>query len=330
LSRFLCYILVLCCIATNAQENLVPNGSFEIITQCPDYQSENLIGGSRLEYATGWFYPTSGSSDLFNSCNDTISQCCAGHVGVPENVFGFQYPFHGQGYAGFGVWENNSPPESYTEYVSVELNRGMIAGEEFKVRFYLSLSNESTHGVTGIGVWFSVSSPATSQTTLISKKPQIVNAAIVYSDTSFWQLFEGYYSATGCENFMTIGYFKEGLDDTFFVQSPDSTQLGLTLCYYYIDSVSVDLIGYSEGSKGINVFSPNDDGVNDTFSPSVAGTMYVYNRWGQVVWIGDGAWDGKNKEGKDCLGGVYFYTINSDCTTNTQGYGIRGTVHLFR
>ena len=68
-----------------------------------------------------------------------------------------------------------------------------------------------------------------------------------------------------------------------------------------------------------NVFTPNGDGVNDTFNFSVVGasdvSFNVYNRWGNLIknlelktnnYI---LWDGRTTSGIACSDGVYFYTL---------------------
>ncbi len=67
-----------------------------------------------------------------------------------------------------------------------------------------------------------------------------------------------------------------------------------------------------------NAFTPNGDGKNDKFEPvmdygySVIG-IYIFNRWGQVVFSAlDGSWDG-NFDGAACAVGTYFYKIEFNC-----------------
>jgi len=66
-----------------------------------------------------------------------------------------------------------------------------------------------------------------------------------------------------------------------------------------------------------NAFTPDGDGVNDTFLALYSGndishfTMDVYDRWGGRIFRSENilfGWDGK-KNGKDCPGGVYVYKI---------------------
>jgi len=61
-----------------------------------------------------------------------------------------------------------------------------------------------------------------------------------------------------------------------------------------------------------NAFTPDGDGVNDVFIPSIVGhksiDMYVYNRRGDVLSCTPDGWDGKYK-GNVCPEGVYLYII---------------------
>ncbi|MFN6082327.1 MAG: gliding motility-associated C-terminal domain-containing protein, partial [Bacteroidota bacterium] len=67
-----------------------------------------------------------------------------------------------------------------------------------------------------------------------------------------------------------------------------------------------------------NVFSPNQDGVNDEFKPFpyrfIEGIeIKIFNRWGQQVFTTEDPeirWNGKaQKTGSDCTDGIYFYTL---------------------
>ncbi|RWY52499.1 gliding motility-associated C-terminal domain-containing protein [Mucilaginibacter gilvus] len=76
-----------------------------------------------------------------------------------------------------------------------------------------------------------------------------------------------------------------------------------------------------------NLFTPNGDGVNDTWSfPGVDAfrnaKVRVYNRYGQQVFHSAGSveeWDGKTDAGKQCPSGVYYYFINLNQTQTTVG-----------
>jgi len=80
-----------------------------------------------------------------------------------------------------------------------------------------------------------------------------------------------------------------------------------------------------------NVFSPNDDGINDEFSFTSSGitslTCEIFNRWGQKVKTLKGPtdkWDGKLDNGHTASEGTYFYTVVASSFDskphNSQGY----------
>ncbi|MEO8066987.1 MAG: gliding motility-associated C-terminal domain-containing protein [Flavobacteriales bacterium] len=82
-----------------------------------------------------------------------------------------------------------------------------------------------------------------------------------------------------------------------------------------------------------NVFTPNNDGMNDVFTintDAILGPctkMLVYNRWGQKEFESFGAnisWDGRNFGGQECITGTYFYVID------VKGMSFEGTVLLNR
>ena len=69
-----------------------------------------------------------------------------------------------------------------------------------------------------------------------------------------------------------------------------------------------------------NVFTPNGDGVNDTFNFSIVGAsdvnFAIYNRWGNLIQTTTLQqqttilWDGHTTSGEACSEGVYFYTLS--------------------
>lgn len=65
-----------------------------------------------------------------------------------------------------------------------------------------------------------------------------------------------------------------------------------------------------------NVFTPNEDGVNDLFHIKVKGVKsaegYIYNRWGQLLYSWDAlknSWDGIASNGEKCPDATYYYII---------------------
>jgi gliding motility-associated-like protein len=67
-----------------------------------------------------------------------------------------------------------------------------------------------------------------------------------------------------------------------------------------------------------NIFTPNNDGINDFFSPSIMLGIsslegYIANRWGNIIYIqGQSSnlmWNGKTEENQICTEGTYFYNV---------------------
>jgi gliding motility-associated-like protein len=86
-----------------------------------------------------------------------------------------------------------------------------------------------------------------------------------------------------------------------------------------------------------NVFTPNGDGVNDTFSPLEEGWsgvnrhhIEVYNRWGEMVWESDhfeAGWDGK-QNGANVSDGIYFWILEIYYGEDGLAQTLKGTVTI--
>ena len=98
-----------------------------------------------------------------------------------------------------------------------------------------------------------------------------------------------------------------------------------------------------------NVFTPNNDGINDYFQPiEVVGffidfELIIYNKWGNKVWerrcSGDNCpdynnnnfwWDGKMKNGKEASEGVYYWVVSAKPKSQTTTFILNGSVSLMR
>lgn len=89
-----------------------------------------------------------------------------------------------------------------------------------------------------------------------------------------------------------------------------------------------------------NVFTPNGDGINDTFNFNIVGasdvSFVIYNRWGNLIQlvtsrasVTNVLWDGRTTSGIECSDGMYFYTLEyKDAKGDTQKKN--GYVSLFR
>lgn len=222
------------------EQNLVFNPSFEEYRECP--RKIDALG--TLTIVDAWFQPTAGSADYFNVCG---SREC----GVPRNKLGVQHPHSGDGFCGIYCSKTD-----YREYLQTQLKEPLKAGKQYKVSFYVSLSEYSSGAVATIGALFTSErvsdtvrrvlmrkevrhiAPGVSQTVASYYEPQVVNDFNrVLDDTEGWMLVSGTFEAKGGEQFLTIGNFfpapQSNLTDL------DSLTYLLPGAYYYIDDISL-------------------------------------------------------------------------------------------
>ncbi len=242
----------LCCGGVAAQDivtvdttrvNLVFNGSFEEYRYCP--KRVDAVG--ILVNVDGWYQPTKGSADYFNTCG---SRDC----GVPTNKLGEQIPHDGEGYCGIYCSKND-----YREYLQTRLRRRLREGDSIKLTFYVSLSEQSTGAVSTLGALFTnedihdtvrsillhkeyeMLSEDISQVIATTYVPQIANPMNQpLADTRNWQRVTGTFVAEGGEQYVTIGNFFTA-ERSGYMELDSLTQL-LPGAYYYIDDVFVECL----------------------------------------------------------------------------------------
>ena len=102
--------------------------------------------------------------------------------------------------------------------------------------------------------------------------------------------------------------------------------LGLSSSYSFAQSSTEDPIVP-------NVFTPNNDGVNDVFKVSnLEGSweMMIFDRWGSLVYATQQAqgasWNGVNLQGIEADTGVYFFTLKD----SKSGQSFNGSLQLLR
>ncbi|PBQ34740.1 hypothetical protein CNR22_24175 [Sphingobacteriaceae bacterium] len=87
-----------------------------------------------------------------------------------------------------------------------------------------------------------------------------------------------------------------------------------------------------------NIFSPNNDGVNDIFFVKATNltkiSITIFDRWGHKVYTLDSStgnieWDGKNPAGKDAAEGVFTYIITAK-GSDGKDFNTSGTITLVR
>lgn len=81
-----------------------------------------------------------------------------------------------------------------------------------------------------------------------------------------------------------------------------------------------------------NVFSPNNDGINDVFIVESNGvssiSMRIFSKWGQLIWEKTAPiiiWDGRTMNGQEIQAGIYYYVLEE-----SEGVKKSGFIHLYK
>ncbi len=198
-------------------QNLVPNHSFESYTTCPP-----TFGGSGPTVASPWISPTFASPDIYNSC-------ASGVVGVPFNWAGIQWANSGFGFAGLYVEFSNE----YREYIQAPLLEPLVANTLYSVSFYVNLADIAC-AAEWIGAYLSVDPPQDlSSSMVLNYVPQVESNMGFITDITDWVLVSGCFTASGGEQYITIGNFRTN------AQTPILPPCPTPLSYYFVDDVIV-------------------------------------------------------------------------------------------
>ncbi|MBL7890496.1 MAG: gliding motility-associated C-terminal domain-containing protein [Bacteroidia bacterium] len=285
--------------STKAQQNLVPNPSFELYDTCP-------YTGGQLSFAPPWFQPNKVWNNVLYGSTDYLNTCNTGGCGVPSNTVGYQYAIGGDAFAGFGGFVNIVNIDQ-REYLEVMLIDSLLHGKRYEFSFFLSLAEKSDQAISTIGIYLSTDTLLYSDINSfnIPVTPQVESdSTIMLSDTINWMQVKKTYTAQGGERFITIGNFRNNAN-TPYVQIKDSISL---TAYYFIDDISVVCLDCVESESEVvvpNAFSPNGDGHNDVLR--VLGNtqkveLNIYDRWGELVY----SYSGENMNGGQGWNGTYM------------------------
>ena len=296
-------------------QNLIPNGDFEEYSSLP-------VGISEFALCIGWSNCTGEATpDYFNT-------------NPPQTPTCFFPPFSGDGLMAFAVYSDFLPGETYREYIQTKLSSNLIIGKKYQLKFALT-NGPNSIGIGGsksdhVGVSFTNNPIIQIDMKTIDIIPQIeINT--LFWDTS-WQEFTFDFIADNESNYITIGNFSpDSLTNTELV-NPSVFCVGCA--YYYIDKM--ELIELQSIFEMPNVFSPNNDGLNDIFKPKWASeisnyTLSIYNRWGENIFVSNEiitGWNGK-KDNEYLSDGVYFWKINYVDNLNKELI-VDGFVTLFK
>lgn len=216
-------------------QNLIPNGSFEDFTKCPQgAASYKQLGTSQ------WYPATGGTPDYFNRCSKIM--------GVPLNKQGEQNARTGNAYTGIIAYDKAAEDESFNlrEYLQVKLDSALLKDTLYCIKFYVSLSDYSNYAISSerFGMYLSAdfSMEFKSIGDPLPFTPQVImeTEQVMLNDSS-WVEISGVYKAVGNEQYVTIGNFAGPKKNKVVKRKSPSgnPKFGSNYAYYYIDDVSI-------------------------------------------------------------------------------------------
>ena len=298
-------------------QNLVPNGSFEVYSQCPDPATVDPMPANMVELATGWGNPTGYTPDYF-------AACVTSNFGIPTNDYGFQNARTGNAYAGLISMYGETEAR---EYIQTQLTTSLIAGKQYLVTFYVCLGKVCTYSANDIGAYFSNMPVSVAHSWVLPYTPQISNNPVTnpLTDKVGWTEVSGVFTAQGGEQYMTIGNFNS-YASTDTTNTPDSSPWW-EASYHYIDDVSVVCldcpVGISETSidSKISIFpNPATDYLNINFDDVYPEKITLFNNMGETLLVENQLSENAQINVSEYQSGIYFLKIETKENSITKRF----------
>ncbi len=210
-------------------QNLVPNPSFEAVS-CVTWPFASEVP---ISQSPPWTLATNGTADNLNPCHISL-------FSAPGNLGGNQIARTGVSYGGLFTFSGNvwNPPGGYREYIQVQLTSPLTAGTTYNIGFYYSLGEVSQKASNRLGMYVSNGAIGASIIGPLTAYTPQLEVPGVMTNSSGWTLLSGLYTATGGENYITIGNFYNDANTTLTVNAGGWANRA----YYYIDDVVVEAV----------------------------------------------------------------------------------------
>ncbi|MFN8117556.1 MAG: T9SS type A sorting domain-containing protein [Bacteroidia bacterium] len=290
-------------------QNLINNGSFENYTSpinCGGGGFDNYNNTPVIHVVNDWY--TLNSPDYYSNL------CNMGGYSVPYNIIGYSQAKQGNSYSAFLLYGVSYETK---EYIYQQLSNPLQAGKMYCLSFYVSRADRVTHAIHSIGAYFSNNIQSVAALGYVNATPQIINQSGFVTDTANWVQIQGCYTASGGEQYITIGNFNSNANtDTLFAGSNDPHPGADRYAYYYIDDITLidqTTVGFNELNDGrsVSVYpNPANDAINFQFSSTEEKRkIELYDAIGNLVLNEDASTQNSSLKTHHLQSGIYFYTI---------------------
>lgn len=208
--------------------NYVPNPGFEESIKSPCHWNQKGISYMD-ECFREWTSPTETTPDLLSN---RVSPDCWAHP--KKHSPGRQSPKSGDQMMGMKVQGNGGTPTFWHEYLMVELDSTLYAGQNYYAEVWVLRSERSARASNNIGLLFTDTMVRTNNRLPLYFTPHINAEKPIETRGSRWKKISGVFQADTDKRYLLIGNFYSD-DQTEMVKYPD----GQRGSYYYIDDILV-------------------------------------------------------------------------------------------
>lgn len=231
-------IFMMFSIFLDGQNNILQNGDFETIVQCPQNHTKYLSTDTNKILLPHWHFINRSTPDFFHRCSKDSD------VGIPCNFAGCSEPLSGNGYIGMILRVDShyyQYNKGYVEHIATEIFPSLDRNHFYLVKFFYKLAPNSGIASNGLGVYFSASLPKFNEFEEYKYfEPQIYLDNTKIIDNREWKEFIGYFIASGTEKFLTIGNFSPfDIQKTKVLRNGEPQNEMDYYAYYYIDDVQL-------------------------------------------------------------------------------------------
>lgn len=209
-------------------QNLLPNGSFELHTSCPDYWS--IFPNDQITTAVGW-YDANGTCDYYHICGTD-------EANIPNTFKGYQetHDMLDSAYAGFYPFHDGPPPAA-REYLRTTFEP-LEVGLSYTFSMKVNAADLSPLHIDCFEVLFYIEYIENGPTIAFIDNAQLDFSSYgIISDSINWVTLETNFIADSAYTNLMIGCFEE-VEEVVF----ESTGIGAAWSsYYYLDDLCLRL-----------------------------------------------------------------------------------------
>lgn len=320
-------------------QNLVVNGGFESFLEFPN-------ASGQLHFVSDW-----GHGGGASAVPDFFHEGGTGAGDLPQTPLAKVNAYKGKAIAGFVAYSD--PPNAKHEYLTGRLAEPLKPGQRYRMSFAITSGRvhewvDAGVGVSGLGVSMGFGVPDQLEAEKLDLEAQFeIHEALLDRN---WRRFTFVFEANQPFTHFTFGLMGR---NPRFLRMEDNPR---TKAYYFMDDFVLEEtsaqiasnMAVGRGERGFvipegayvpNGFTPNKDGLNDTWNlvlpESMTWDVVVADRWGRTVWTEQVShevnvgWDGKDDEGQPCVPGPYAWRAVS--STPLEGQTVwKGWVNVLR